>query len=92
VTQIFKNGEAGLSIRRVVGVHQALPALQGVTYFEVDPRGRYWDQVAESRTLALKVNQQYIRNEFVGTNVLTVVDPKNNPRDLKLELFVVDNE
>lgn len=92
ITQIYRNGEAGLALRRVVGVHAKLPALQNVTYFEVDPRGMYWDQVCESRTLALKVNERYIRGSFVGQSTLTVVDPKSNPRDLKLELLVVDNE
>lgn len=92
ITQIYRNGEAGLALTRVVGVHQSLPALQNVTYFEVDPRGTYWDQVCESRTLAIKVNERYIRGAFVGQNTLTVIDPKNTPRDLKLELFVVDNE
>lgn len=92
ILQIYLNGEAGVSLARVVGVHQSLPALANVTYFRVDPRGRYWDQVTESRTLALKVNEQYVRSDFVGQSSITVIDPRNNPRDLSLELFVVENE
>jgi predicted component of type VI protein secretion system len=92
ILQIYRNAEQGLSLKRVVGVHSSLPALKNVTYFEVDPHGRYWEQVTETRTLALKVNENYIRADFIGQNTLTVVDPKQNPRDLTLELFVVENE
>lgn len=92
ILQIYRNAEQGLSLKRVVGVHSALPALKNVTYFEVDQHGRYWEQVSETRALALKVNENYIRADFIGQNTLTVVDPKQNPRDLTLELFVVENE
>lgn len=90
ILQIFRNAEAGLRLSRVPGVHPSLPALQGVTYFEIDPAGLYWEQVEETRTLALKVNDKYIRGSFIGQNTLTVVDPRKNPRDLTLELFVVE--
>ena len=92
ILQIYRNAEAGLTLNRVAGVHQSLPALKNVTYFEIDLRGRYWEQSAESRTLALKVNERYIRGDFIGQSTLTVIDPRNNPRDLTLELFVVENE
>lgn len=90
ILQIYRNAEAGLRLTRVPGVHPALPALQGVTYFEIDPTGPYWEQVEETRNLALKVNDKYIRGSFIGQNTMTVVDPRNHPRDLTLELFVVE--
>lgn len=90
ILQIYRNAEAGLSLSRVVGVHSSLPALNNVTYFRLDPAGHYWDQVLETRTLALKVNENYIQKDFIGQNTITVVDPKNNPRDLQLELFVLE--
>lgn len=92
ITQIFRNREAGLGMTRVVGVHQSLPALKDYTYFEVDARGYYWEQVAESRTLALKFNENWIRGSYVGQSILPTVDPRGNPHDLKLELFLVNNE
>src|SRR5690606_35697518 len=90
ILQIYRNAEAGLRLTRVPGVHASLPALQGMTYFEIDPTGPYWEQVEETRNLALKVNEKYIRGSFAGQNTFTVIDPKNNPRDLTLELFVVE--
>lgn len=90
ILQIYRNAEAGLRLTRVPGVHPSLPALQGVTYFEIDPTGPYWEQVQETRTLAMKVNDKYIRGSFQGQNSITVIDPRKNPRDLKLELFVVE--
>jgi type VI secretion system protein ImpJ len=92
INQIYNNAEAGLSIKRVVGVHPSLPVLKDLTYFAVKKTGAYWDQVAESRTLALKVNERYIRRQAVGQSVLTVIDPRNTPRDLALELFVLEND
>lgn len=92
ILQIYRNAEAGLALKRVVGIHSTLPALANVTYFELEPSGPYWEQVAETRTLALKVNEQYVRGEFLGQSTITVSDPRNQPRDLTLELFVVDHE
>lgn len=92
ILQIYRNAEAGLNLKRVVGVHQSLPALANVTYFQVEPSGQYWEQVSETRTLALKVNEQHVRGGFIGKNTITVSDPRNHPRDLTLELFVVENE
>ncbi|QDU41242.1 hypothetical protein Mal4_56070 [Maioricimonas rarisocia] len=92
INQIYVNGEAGLSIKRYVGVHPQLPVLKDLTYFRVKKLGTYWEQVSESRTLALKVNERYIRQQAIGQHVLTVVDPKNTPRDLSLELFVLEND
>lgn len=92
INQIYNNAEAGLSIKRVVGVHPTLPVMKDLTYFAVKKQGAYWDQVSESRTLALKVNERYIRRQAPGQNTLTVVDPRNTPRDLVLELFVLQND
>jgi type VI secretion system protein ImpJ len=92
IVQIYANAEAGLQLKRVVGVHQTLPVLQNVAYFKINPKGMYWDQIVETRTLALKVNERYIRSQTVGQSDLTVYDPKKTPRDLSLELFVVEND
>jgi predicted component of type VI protein secretion system len=66
IVQIYANAEAGLQLKRVVGVHQTLPVLQNVTYFKINPKGMYWDQIVETRTLAMKVNERYIRSQTVG--------------------------
>lgn len=92
IVTVYANAEAGLQLKRVVGVHPTLPALQNQTYFEINCKGPYWNQVQESRSLALKVNERYISNKAVGQRVLTVVDPKNTPRDLTIEIFVVEND
>ncbi|MGL4460661.1 MAG: type VI secretion system baseplate subunit TssK [Planctomycetia bacterium] len=92
IQQIYFNREAGLALARVQGVHPVLPALASVTYFRVDAQGQYWQQAFDNRTLALKVNPTYLRGLPVGQNVMTVIDPNQKPRDLALELFVVEND
>lgn len=92
INQIYTNGEAGLSLRRLVGVHDTLPVLKDQTFFEMKKVGTYWEHVSESRTMALKVNERYIVDQAKGANVLTVVDPKNTPRDLRLELFILEHD
>jgi len=92
INQLYNNAEAGLGIKRVVGVHPKLPILKDLTYFAIKKRGAYWDQVTESRTIALKVNERYIRRQAPGQNTLTVVDPKNTPRDVSLDFFVMEND
>ena len=92
INQVYNNAEAGLGIKRVVGVHPKLPILKDLTYFAIKKRGAYWDQVTESRTIALKVNERYIRRQPLGPNTLPVVDPKNTPRDVSLDFFVMEND
>lgn len=92
ILKIYEQGLAGVPLKRVLGVHATLPALANVTYFEIVQEGVYWEEVAETRGLALKVNERYVRGNFVGQSTITVVDPKNQSRDLGLELFVVKNE
>ena len=89
ILQIYRNAEPGLSLNRLSGVHPLLPALKDMTYFQIDRSGYYWEQVAESRALALKFNEKYLRGSSLGQKTVTVIDPKNRPRDLGLELFVV---
>lgn len=92
INRVYTNAEAGLNLRRVVGVHDTLPVLNDLTYFAVKKVGTHWDDVSESRTLALKVNDRYIVDAKKDGNALTVVDPKNAPRDLRLELFILNND
>ena len=92
IKRIYTNAEAGLSLRRVVGVHDTLPVLNDLTYFAVKKVGTHWENISESRTVALKVNDRYIVDAKKGSNTLTVVDPKNAPRDLRLELFILNND
>ncbi|CAK9081108.1 Type VI secretion system baseplate component TssK1 [Durusdinium trenchii] len=66
ISQIYQNGEAGLSLTRVQGRHASLPQLTGVTYFKIETGGPYWQQLLDAPTLALKVNNRFVRGDFTG--------------------------
>lgn len=92
IAEIHSTAAPGLNLRRVSGPLPPLPAHSNVTYFRIDAEGPEWDQVVQSRAVALKVNDRYIRGEFLGKDTLTVVDPRNKPRELGPELWIVEND
>lgn len=90
IDRIAKAGEPGLRLQRVVGVHSVLPVLRDVTYFTVEDGGIYWNEVIESRTLALRFNENYIQGDFVGQQVLKIGVRKEDARDFTFTLYVVE--
>ena len=91
ISQIYRNGEAGLRLLRVHGRHSSLPQLTDVTYFKIEADGPYWQQLVEAPTLALKVNHRFVRGNFTGKNTIKVVDERETPHELTLDLFVLQN-
>lgn len=91
IAQIYQNAESGLQVQRFSSRQSALPQLKGVTYFRVEDAGLYWQQLLESPTLALKVNDRFIRGSYTGKNALTVVDQQGAESVLTFDLFVLKN-
>jgi type VI secretion system protein ImpJ len=89
ITQIFQNAEPGLQLRRLTTKLAVLPRIEGVTYFEIDANGRYWDQVKQSNTLALKVNDRLVEGNYVGKNMVNVMDGDGSTNPMQFDLFVV---
>ncbi len=91
ISQIYRNGEAGLNLSRIHGRHASLPQLTDVTYFKIETGGPYWQQLVDAPTLALKVNHRFVRGDFTGNNTISVVDESDTPHELTLDLFVLQN-
>ncbi|MBN82399.1 MAG: type VI secretion system baseplate subunit TssK [Planctomycetaceae bacterium] len=89
ITQIFQNAEPGLQLRRLTTKLAVLPRIDGVTYFQINATGRYWDQVRESLTLAMKVNDRLVEGNYVGKNAITVIDRDGAQNSMQFDLFVV---
>jgi type VI secretion system protein ImpJ len=74
VDQIFDRGEAGLKFTHAAAPPQALPAEPGLVYFQVSRESRTdeWRNVEQSRTLALRLNQNRIAGAIQGQRVLQI--------------------
>ncbi len=59
VDETFERGSPGLEFKHAVQPPRVLPALPGLTYFQVnrDAQQNEWDQVREAMALAIRVNQ-----------------------------------
>ena len=91
ISQIYTNAESGLRVQRFVEQSATLPMLKNMTYFRIETTGPYWQQLLESPTLALKVNDRFLDGDFAGTNRMTVLDEQGGSIKLVLDLFVVKN-
>lgn len=88
VEHIFKRALKGLNLVPVVRPPRALPAGQGVLYFQVERDPVFWKDVTESFTLALRMN--LARASFQGDRVLSVTPPnRSQPTNLQFALFVI---
>ena len=89
IAQIYQNAESGITIQRLAGRQSALPNISDTTYYRVEDRGPYWAAITESGTLALKVNDRFIRGSYTGKSTVMVVDPNGEEREISFDLFVV---
>ncbi|MFK7822384.1 MAG: type VI secretion system baseplate subunit TssK [Planctomycetaceae bacterium] len=91
IDQIYQNGESGLGIQRVER-QSTLPTLKSMTYFRIENTGPYWQQLAMSRSLAVKVNDRFLHDTTTPERTITVVDEAGNLNSLGLDLFVLKHE
>lgn len=91
IDQIYLNGESGLGIRRVER-QSLLPTLKSTTYFRVENSGPYWQQLATSRALAIKVNDRFLQEGASHDRTITVTDEAGNLNSLGFDLFVLNHE
>jgi type VI secretion system protein ImpJ len=87
VEHIFKRALRGLALVPVVRPPRALPAGAGIIYFQIERDQTYWRDVAESHTMAIRMN--LARGSFQGDRILAVVPPKSSKSvNLQFALFV----
>lgn len=88
VEHIFKRALRGLTLVPVARPPRALPAGSGIVYYQVERDPVFWKDVADSYTMALRMN--LARATFQGDRVLSVVSPADNKAtNLQFALFVI---
>lgn len=93
VVELYRLGQAGLKFNYASHPPRALPALPGVSYFEIDRESQptQWEQVKHSLTLAIRLNENLIVSDIEGQRRLTIrVDGQSTT--LQFTLYVVPNE
>ncbi len=88
IDQIYQNGESGIGIGRVAQ-QSMLPTLKSMTYFRVENSGPYWQQLAVSKSLAIKVNDRFLQDVQVPDRTISVLDEAGVTNNLNLDLFVL---
>jgi type VI secretion system protein ImpJ len=88
VEHIFKRALKGLSLVPVARPPRALPAGSGIVYYQVERDPVFWKDVAESFTLALRMN--LAKASFQNDRMLAVSAPgRSQPTNMQFALFVI---
>lgn len=88
VEHIFKRALKGLALVPVVRPPRALPAGQGIVYYQVERDQVFWKDVVETYTLALRMNLK--QGAFQGDRILSVTPQgRSKPTNLQFALFVI---
>jgi type VI secretion system protein ImpJ len=90
VEHIFKLAFHGLAFTPVPNPPRALPARQGLIYFQVDRRSQQdeWDFVQKELTLAIRLNEHRIAGNIQGKRVLTINLPRGQT-SLEFTLYLL---
>lgn len=89
ILQIYQNGESGIRIEPQNEQASLLPKLRGMNYFKIVSGGPYWQQLMTSPSLAVKVNDRFLRDGGPADKTITVVDENDTLNSLGLDLFVL---
>jgi type VI secretion system protein ImpJ len=91
VLQIFKQKLRGLTLVPITMPPKELPLGPAIVYFEIERDNVFWRDVADSATLAVKLNPQHA--QFKDGQTVTVMLPGSpDLREIKFALFVIDRK
>jgi type VI secretion system protein ImpJ len=90
VDEIFRLGGAGLRFTYEATPPRALPAVQGLHYFQIDraAKAEEWANVQRTLTVAVRLNEKLIQGNIQGQRILTV-KTAGQATTLQFTLFVV---
>jgi type VI secretion system protein ImpJ len=93
VDYIYDRGLMGLEFKPAHRPPRALPVQAGLVYFQVNRETKLdeWENVAKSRTLAIRLNQGRIIGEFEGKHQLTIRSGGEH-RQMRFTLFLVPRD
>jgi type VI secretion system protein ImpJ len=89
VDRIFQMGAAGLKFAHTPTPPRALPSIAGMNYFQVSRDSDEWQNVRQSLTLAIRLNELKIAGNIQGQRTLTITKSDGQPTTMEFTLFVV---
>jgi len=94
VDEIYRLGQAGLKFTHSARPPRALPAVQGLVFFQVnrDSQQDEWNNVQKSLTLAIRLKEHLIAGNIEGQQVLTIKTGGPTQAKIKFTLYVVKEE
>ena len=88
VGHIYRRRLTGTKLTPVIRPPRALPAGQGIVYFQIERDQVFWKDVAESHTMGIQMNLDHAA--FQSDRILAVKMPRNNKTtNLQFALFVI---
>jgi len=92
VDRIFEMGEAGLKFSYAPVPPRALPSVQGLIYFQLNPNSEEWQNVRKSLTLAIRLNEKHIAGLIQGQRTLTIRLAGVQTTTMEFTLYVLKAE
>ncbi len=89
VDRIFQMGAAGLKFTHTPTPPRALPSIPGMNYFQVSRDGDEWQNVRQTLTLAIRLNELKIAGNIQGQRTLTILKSDGQTTTMEFTLFVV---
>jgi type VI secretion system protein ImpJ len=89
VDRIFEMGAAGLKFSFAPTPPRALPTIQGLIYFQLNPDSEEWQNVRKSLTLAIRLNENHIAGLIQGQRTLTIRLATGQTTSMEFTLYVL---
>jgi type VI secretion system protein ImpJ len=89
VDSIFTMGAAGLKFAYAPAPPRALPTAQGLIYFQLNPGSEEWQNVRESLSLAIRLNENHIAGLIQGQRTLTIRTSGGQTTTMEFTLYVL---
>jgi type VI secretion system protein ImpJ len=92
VEKIFQLGQAGLRFTYTTTPPRTLPNTPGLIYFQVSRDSEEWNNVRNSLSLAVRLNENRIAGNIQGQRVLTVRKAAGGTSTMEFILFVLQQQ
>ena len=80
---------SGTASRNLPTPPRVLPSIPGMNYFQVSRDSEEWQNVRQSLTLAVRLNESRIAGNIQGQRTLTILKSDGQTTTMEFTLFVV---
>src|SRR5262249_41895755 len=87
--KIFERGSQGLRFTYTAAPPRALPAMQGLAYFQVSRDSAEWQNVRSSLSCAIRLKESLIVGNIQGQRVLNIKTAAGPTTTMEFTLYVV---